>query len=322
MQSFGIAVGLATGILLSVTSNADAKGDDFSSCDSALVRASFIDRGTFSRDARLSEYVSEGDWQSAHDQYGASYEYYGLKIGGSANDYKSRSQEYIHRTQSHVSVSEARNMMWTGLDAQAGSIYQTCVEGIIREYGLHLAPITATESDVSLKIRWNPRGTQEKGTVHVTWSGRGIPLKDLPTVVTQGETIVIVPRPQVESQLVIHLPGYDDVVTLTPLPSHWLSVSQIDNYDTIVGFVNQYCSPDDSSGILGSVTNTDAPSFSYVVAVSCRVDHADPGQAGYRWMLSSSPRRQVDRAHAYIGETHTPGGPTPLQLDRIPFGNK
>jgi hypothetical protein len=277
----------------------------------------------YSRDVRLAQFVSNSTYDKVKKDYGINVVIYGVPVGASFSDFHERAQKAASSSTTEISERQATNMEWTGLDPQASTVYALCANARLNEWGLHLMPVGATESDVTVKIKWTPQGKNAPQSVSVTWSGLGTGNIGLPTEITQGNTIATIPRPQSEQTIVIHYPGFDDSIVITPLPPRltpasspppavWKTITLSNQHDWIADWVNQTCAPNDASGITGSVKNTGVPRFDYTITVNCRVDN----NSAFHW--DRDPQTTSgDQPRAFIVIIQGYGGSTPIVLKRV-----
>jgi hypothetical protein len=186
-------------------------------CDAALVMSTYNSFTSDHIDWRLAVLVTEKEYEQIKHDEGASAVIYGVPVGESYADFSSR----VHEKQSvyHKSLSrdQSRNILWTGLDTNASSAYMKCLDAeIFARRGLHMAVKSATTTDIAVWVSWRPEQS-DPSTISLNWTlgGRGDP--KLPQHVTQGVSVVVLPRPLKQQTLVANANGTGDSVTLEPL---------------------------------------------------------------------------------------------------------
>jgi hypothetical protein len=101
--------------------------------------------------------------------------------------------------------------MWTGLSATSGEAYKNCLNAeVLISAGLHVVVEHATESDISVRLRYIPQGS-DPNPLPVSWSGLKTDSKGrpLPRTINAGWKTVVVARPAKEQQLAVNTKGYD-----------------------------------------------------------------------------------------------------------------
>lgn len=90
----------------------------------------------------------------------------------------------------------------------------------MRNRGLHATVKYATINDIAIVVQWDPPSVNDPPKASVTWTGIKSDVNGaaLPSVLSNGETAIIVRRPKIQQALAVNTNGYQDSVILTPLP--------------------------------------------------------------------------------------------------------
>jgi hypothetical protein len=215
--------------------------ESVSACEGALVKSTYNRLSSDHLDWRLAQYVSENTYDEIKHDAGASAVIYGVPVGGNYSDFKKSIENRVNSLRTSLSHDQALNIMWTGLDPNSVTTYSACIQSLVMSTsGLHMAVKSATARDIALTLRWVPRGS-DPGTISVSWTGirTDIDGKQLPPNVTQGDTTIIVARPQVRRQLAVNANGVSDVVTIEPIPPPPPTVMPFAFALTAAGFTNK-----------------------------------------------------------------------------------
>ena len=187
-------------------------------CADALVIASYNKFTTGHEDSRLASFISENTYDEIKKNIGADGDVFGVKLGGSYEDFQTRVKQMTSSQAESLTVDQAYNLMWTGLDSNSVNAYQSCLNAnVLTAGGMHLYVKTATDDDITIVARYVPVGSSPVPTP-VTWVGYTASSVNLPQSLPAGDTIIIVPRPQQSSNLGVNASGYADSITLEPLP--------------------------------------------------------------------------------------------------------
>lgn len=139
-------------------------------CDTALVKSTYNSFSSDHLDWRLATFVSETEYNDIKHDQGASAVIYGIPVGESYGDYQRHVSEKIHDYHESLTRSQARNIMWTGLDESSPSDYAKCLEAQVFESpGLHIAVQSATASDIFILAKWTPQGPNSPTQIHPQW---------------------------------------------------------------------------------------------------------------------------------------------------------
>jgi hypothetical protein len=187
-------------------------------CDAALVQSTYASWDSSHADWRLATKVTKEMYETIKQGGGANAVIYGVPVGADYNEFRNRVNQEMTSHQESLTMDQARNIMWTGLDPSSPSVYAQCIDAVVRNTrGLHLAVRSATESDISLIVGWNPEGP-DPTSIRVTWSPPALGGVALPRQVTAGTQIVVLPRPSGRQQIAVNFPGFADSTILEPLP--------------------------------------------------------------------------------------------------------
>ena len=128
-------------------------------CDAALVMSTYSSFSSDNLDWRLATLITEKDWsQIKHDQ-GSNAVIYGVPVGETYSDFESRVHEKTSIYNESLTHNQMLNILWTGLDPSGANAYSDCLRTqLFNGRGLHLAVSSATKTDISLLISWNPQG--------------------------------------------------------------------------------------------------------------------------------------------------------------------
>jgi len=186
-------------------------------CDAALVMSTYSSFSTDNLDWRLATLVTEKEWdQIKHDQ-GSNAVIYGIPVGETYSDFESRVHEKTSSYSESLTHNQMLNILWTGLDPSGASAYSECLHTqLFNGRGLHLAVSSATKTDISLLVSWNPQGN-DPSAIAPKWLWEGKGKEQLPAHVQQGLTTVVLPRPVVVHTFAVNYPGFTDSVVLEPL---------------------------------------------------------------------------------------------------------
>jgi len=164
-------------------------------CDSALVKATYKSFASDHTDSRLASEVTENTWNEISHNAGAHATIYGVPVGATWSDFTKRVSAMMKSEKHSLTHDQARNVMWTGLDPNGSNDYLACLNaGVLRSRGLHLVTKWATENDIAILARWVPQGA-DPATIDLTWSRPRLGSVTLPTKLTAGEQVIVVPRP-------------------------------------------------------------------------------------------------------------------------------
>jgi hypothetical protein len=153
MRTF-FTLALAWAMCLFVPSEMRADSPD-PNCDKALISTVYTEATSLHDDWRLSVLVTREVWESKSHKAGANGTLYDVPVGGSYEDYHDRSEKnYMQHNESHV-LNTARNVAWTGLEQQSVNAYTKCLDNqVFKLDGLHAAVVSATQSDITLLVKW------------------------------------------------------------------------------------------------------------------------------------------------------------------------
>lgn len=195
------------------------KGESWAAqpCDTALIKSTYNSFSGDHLDWRLATLVTSKEHDEIKHDEGASAVIYGVPIGENYADFQKSSNEKLNSHNESLSRDQFRNILWTGLDSNSVTAYSECLKAqVFSGRGLHMAVVSATASDVTIAISYNPEGSDAPEiTPRWTWAAPG---KDsLPTRVHQGHTTAVMPRPKVARTLAVNSGGLTDFVVLVPI---------------------------------------------------------------------------------------------------------
>jgi hypothetical protein len=185
-------------------------------CDAALVKSTYNSFSAEHLDWRLATLVTEKDYNEIKHDEGANAVIYGVPVGENYSDFEKTIHEKLKSHAESLTHDQAINILWTGLDANSPNLYTECLKTqVLSGRGVHLAIESATKSDISILVSWNPMmGDPPSITPH--WIYRG-DRSMLPSMLKQGFTTVVVPRPRLQQTFAVNYPGATGSVTLEPL---------------------------------------------------------------------------------------------------------
>jgi len=232
-------------------------------CDAALVKSTYSSFSSDHLDWRLASLVTDKEYEEIKHDAGGNAVIYGVPVGASYDDFSKRVKDKQSSYNESLTHSQALNILWTGLDPNAPSSYLECLRAqIFAGRGLHLAVKSATKTDISLLISWNPQGN-DPSTISPKWLWQSHDGSHLPTRVQQGLTTLIIPRPEEQRTFAVNYPGFTDSVVLEPLsklpslplPAPLVNTTETYNSDEAAsgackdyGAWTSVCSPDKPEG--------------------------------------------------------------------------
>lgn len=194
-----------------------------SNCDAALVMSTYNSTSSVGLDWRMASLVTETEWNDIHKNGSASALIYGVPVGASYSEYENSAKRYRDEYGESLSYHQQLNVAWTGIDPNSPSLYKTCLmNNLFDQNGLHAAVLGATRSDITILVRW--RDPNSPGPLRVRWvaaaqGSEGI-LARFPSLVPQGDTTIIVPRPSSEFSIAGNANGSSTYqIVLEPLPA-------------------------------------------------------------------------------------------------------
>jgi hypothetical protein len=188
------------------------------SCESALVISTYNSQSDIRSDWRLADLVDQSSYEKIKHDAGAHAVIYGVPVGANYSDYKDAASKLRHDHNESLSRSELVNIAWTGLDPQAPSVYRDCLNtSVFLENGLHAAIVAATETDISVLVKWFVPG--QPGSATVIWNPSAVGDEQIRKEFPQGLTPVRLPRPVKQLSLSGGFNGFaTEVMVLEPLP--------------------------------------------------------------------------------------------------------
>lgn len=202
-------------LLACVASTAAAQQED--TCADALVVSTYNKVDMSNTDYRLAWQVSEKAYDQVKKDAGVNAIIYGVPVAANYSDFQKSIREKSSNYSSSFSQFQASNVQWTGLDPNSASAYSECIKSkrFSRE-GLHLAVKSATKDEVTVWIKWSPRGSVPWAKPEWTWNSDGSSL--LPKTLVSGEKSVVLPRPKKQMTLAVNYKGYTDSIVVEPFP--------------------------------------------------------------------------------------------------------
>lgn len=198
-------------------------------CEDALVRSTYQFNNSVKNDWRLATLVTQSVWDEARHNEGVSAIIYGVPIGASYSDYKTRVQNLMQSHNESYSHEQLLNIAWTGLDPNSVTAYQDCLQlEAVRIPGLHVGVRAADRSSILLLVNWSQPGA---GPIEITWTRPTIEGQSIPVNLPPGSTTLSVPRPRAALNLAASYRGFtSEVVTLTPLPPPQKGIEPTDKF--------------------------------------------------------------------------------------------
>jgi hypothetical protein len=189
-------------------------------CEGALVISTYSKISKSHEYAELTSLVTEDVYNEIKQKAGGSTTIFGIPVGANFADFKKRAESSMSQSSEKTTHDEMLNILWTGLDNNAVSVYSDCINAAAKSEGLHISVRSATTVDITVLVTWTPKGTNPQ-IAHLEWSvlSDAALSQSLPPEITAGDQIVVVPRPSAEKTLAVNTAGYGDSVTLTPLPA-------------------------------------------------------------------------------------------------------
>jgi hypothetical protein len=187
-------------------------------CDAALVRATSKSNRSVHDDWRLASLVDENTYKETKHDAGAHAVIYGVPVGANYGDFqKNIARQYRVHNESRTHT-ELKNIAWMGLDPNSLGAYGACLQSkVFNTPGLHAAVVAATDSDVSILVKWDVPGNAMPADVD--WDPPSIGGTTIQKTIPQGQTTIRIPRPQVQLSLHGNFAGYTtSYVVLDPLP--------------------------------------------------------------------------------------------------------
>jgi hypothetical protein len=198
-------------LLLSVPQLAAAQSE----CDAALVQSSYKNLYEYQSDWRLAKYVTEEVFNERKMSASAEGELFDVPLKGSFDDYKAAQQRLERQHNESMSLDEARNIFWTGLDENAVTAYTACLDAIANRDGLYLQVVASDDDTVIVMIRLDLPGVLE---TQLSWTEPVVGGQTLITTVKQGTTNVSIPRTGQPVVLAANIDHYaSNTVTVLPL---------------------------------------------------------------------------------------------------------
>ena len=151
---------LAAAFIFGFMPYGSAFAQGLASCNDALVRATYNRFDSQQVDWRLAKFVNEETYNNIKHDAGANAVIYGFPAGASYGDFSNTVDIKFNSVQESLSLSQALNVMWTGLDPNSPSAYSDCLRAqVLNGFSLHVAVKFATDSDIALTIKWGTSRT-------------------------------------------------------------------------------------------------------------------------------------------------------------------
>lgn len=246
VASFVVALSLTASLASAQalgTKNYEQRRDD---CSEALVMATYNRFDNSNLDWRLATYVTESAYDQVKKSAGANAVIYGTPVGANYSDYQSAAKSKSETYNESLTLNQATNIMWTGLDPSAGNAYRECLKAkIFSSKGLHLAVISATRSEVSVLVSWIPTG---QGKIKPLWTWAGT--EKFPKKLQPGDTGLVLKRPTQQQMLQVNFNGNQDTLIIepypaTPTPATYVQMTTVETYRSPeqVGWSDGFSSP-------------------------------------------------------------------------------
>ena len=187
-------------------------------CDAALIKATLVTSSSVHSDWRLATMVTQENYEQLKKDFAASATIYGVPMGANYGEFQQNYQKFVSTHNESLTIDQARNLAWTGLDPSSPGVYEACLQKeLLSSDGLHAGVIAATPSDISILLRWFvPTGPK---TATVTWNPPSIAGTSLERSFTSGLHTIRVPRPNIQLALSGNFKGFTtSAIILEPLP--------------------------------------------------------------------------------------------------------
>lgn len=213
-------------------------------CSDALVVSTYSSTSERSYDYRMSQFVSETQYEDLKRGMSGDAVIYGVPVGANYDEYRAASSEMIRQSGVQLSERQMRNVLWTGLNDASSQAYQACLRA--SRYGLILYPRAATRNQVEFVLEYRP--TDAGTTLQITWQGAPANiLAALPSSIEANAVRrFVVARPQGTEEfiLVVNSTRLSDTAIITAYPPappviepQWngrvVSLSNRDNSSTV-----------------------------------------------------------------------------------------
>ncbi|MEX3932089.1 hypothetical protein AB4Y32_09810 [Paraburkholderia phymatum] len=286
-------------------------------CDAALVRSIFSSGSTIHTDFRLAQMVSKEQYNDIKHNFSGIVEIYGVPIGEKYADYTKNFEKMLQITNTSLSEDLARNIAWIGLDPDAKDAYSECIRsGNSVKEGLHLIAQDATQTEVTVLVRWVPSPETTSNQTNLIWNLKSNMLNsDLPTLIhVIGDQRVVVKRPTAQFTVKVRNGTRDATIVLTPyVPPPKPPAAQpafIEQLKTEPIAAN--CGAIGGNNCSGAPTvdkcvTVDSLSNVFEIATANIVDKIKQGSAD-AWITSKEPQRICARADASVGPGGTSSG--------------
>jgi hypothetical protein len=200
-----ILVGLVAAILASPPAYAE-------DCSAALIVSTYRNVSERSFDYRLSQFVSESDYNQLRQNQSGNAVIYGVPVGMNYDEYREASRSMIRQSGESLSEHQMENVLWTGLNDNSLAAYRACLTA--SRYGL-------LRSQVELIVEYAPT-TGGPPTLNLDWSGAPADVIALMPRTLEAHTPrhVIIPRPQGKDEFLLAANGaVSDAIHVTAYPS-------------------------------------------------------------------------------------------------------
>ena len=187
-------------------------------CSDALVMSTYSRGDLTTYSSLLAFQVSERAYNEIKQKAGASAEIYGVPVGANYGEFRRSIQESATRYTSTLTLSQATNILWTGLDPSGANAYIECIRAkAARNNGLSLGVRAATKEEIAVLVTWSPRGNQ--GRAKPIWSLNMPEAANLPRELQPGDRVFTLPRPTAQRILTVNFEGHSDQLVLEPFPT-------------------------------------------------------------------------------------------------------
>jgi hypothetical protein len=116
-------------------------------CDSALVVATYSDQSSYSSDWRLATFVSREAYNELKKGMSGNAVIYGVPVGASYDEYKRNIEKLTQSHKESLTINQARQILWRGLDAGAVNAYSKCLQTeVFLNPGLHMAVVAGDKA--------------------------------------------------------------------------------------------------------------------------------------------------------------------------------
>lgn len=174
-------------------------------CSDALIVETYSRYSEANMDWRLSQFVSEEEWNSIQKDAGANAIIYGVPMGGSYSEYKAASSKKISEMGESLTSQQVDNILWTGLGGNSLEAYQKCLQS--KSYGLFLYPRKATKTALEIVLEYRPTNS-DGGAITLDWASTSPQVGKRPTSISpNNKWTFFVTRPSDSGDILLAVNG-------------------------------------------------------------------------------------------------------------------